>query len=259
MKILDSFLGCSSVVLVKFWRIMTINFWLFTLLTLALVALIGYGTYATARLLREWQPDRNLLLLPAENLLRLVLIGVCVILGYLSGVPTAQLGWFFPQIGRQLFWGSVWGVGLALFFYVSTQWLVQLTNQRFYSSVVIQAITPRNARELLLVLLAMAPVVVLEELLFRSLLIGGFTALIPLPLLVISWSVIFGLLHSPQGVWGMIGAGLGGFVLSLLFVMQGSLLLPLVAHYITNALQVIQAMRLHYAEARSTNGEGRVP
>lgn len=224
---------------------MTINFWLFTILTFALVAFLSYGTYATARLLRSWRPDRNLLLLPAENLLRLVLITLCIILGYLSGVPLAQLGWVFPAVGQQLLWGTVYGIGLALFFYLSTKWLVKVTGQRFYSSVVIQAITPRSTRELLLVLLVMAPVVLVEELLFRSLLIGGFALLLPLPWLIIGWSVLFGLLHAPQGLWGMLGAGLGGLVLSLLFVVQGSILLPIVAHYITNCLQVIQAMRLH--------------
>lgn len=234
---------------------MTINFWLFALLTLALVAFIGYGTYATARLLRTWRPDRNLLLLPAENLLRLVLIGVCLILGLLSGLPPGQLGWSFAQSGQQLLWGAVWGTLLAIFFYGSTQWLVRTTGQRFYSSVVIQAIAPKDVSELVLVLVAMAPVVLLEELLFRSLLIGGFAHLLALPILVIGWSVIFGLLHSPQGAWGMVGAGMGGLVLSLLFVTQGSLLLPLVAHYVTNMVQVIQAMRLRYAEARSTNDE----
>lgn len=224
---------------------MTINFWLFTVLTFALVAFLSYGTYTTARLLRHWQPDRNLLLLPAENLLRLVLIALCIILGYLSGVPTAQLGWVFPAVGQQLLWGTVYGMGLALFFYLSTKWLVAMTGQRFYSSVVIQAITPRSRRELLLVLLVMAPVVLVEELLFRSLLLGGFALLFPLPVLIIGWSVLFGLLHAPQGLWGMLGAGLGGLVLSILFVVQGSILLPVVAHYVTNCVQVIQAMRLH--------------
>lgn len=224
---------------------MNINFWLFTMLTFALVAFLSYGTYATARLLRSWQPDRNLLLLPAENLLRLVLIALCIILGYLSGAPLAQLGWVFPAVGQQLFWGIVCGIGLALFFYLSTKRLVDVTGQRFYSSVVIQAITPRSTRELLLVLLVMAPVVLVEELLFRSLLIGGFALLLPLPWLIIGWSILFGLLHAPQGLWGMLGAGLGGLVLSILFVVQGSILLPIVAHYVTNCLQVMQAMRLH--------------
>ena len=90
----------------------------------------------------------------------------------------------------------------------------------------------------------MAPVVLVEELLFRSLLIGGFALLLPLPLLLIGWSVLFGLLHAPQGLWGMLGAGLGGLLLGILFVVQGSILLPIVAHYVTNCVQVIQAMRL---------------
>jgi len=34
-------------------------------------------------------------------------------------------------------------------------------------------------------------------------------------------------------------------------VVQGSILLPIVVHYVTNSLQIVQAMRLHYAEARS--------
>jgi membrane protease YdiL (CAAX protease family) len=241
---------------------MKINFWLFAFLTLTIVAFISYGTYATARLLRTWRPNRNLLLLPAENLLRLVLIVLCLMLGLLSGASTAQLGWTFPAGTRQLLggmiWGSLGGIALALFFYLSTRWLVAYTGKRFYSSVVIQAITPKSRSELGLVLIAMAPVVLLEELLFRSLLIGGFGLVLPAPLLVVGWGIFFGLLHSPQGWWGMTGAGLAGLLLGALFVAQGSLLWPIVVHYVTNSLQIMQAMRLHYAEARSTT-ENEVP
>lgn len=209
-----------------------------------MVLLISYSTYTTARLLRTWRPDRNLLLLPAENLLRLVLIGVCLLLGLLSGAPAAQLGWVFSNVGQQVLWGVVWGMGTALFFYLSTKWLVAYTGQRFYSSIVIQSITPQSRVELVLVLALMLPVVLLEELLFRSLLIGGLGLLWPTSFLMITWSILFGLLHSPQGLWGMIGAGLAGLLLGMLFVAQGSILLPIVAHYVTNCLQVVQAMRL---------------
>ena len=237
---------------------MKINFWLFASLTVTIVAFISYGTYATARLLRDWRPDRNLLLLPAENLLRLVLIVLCLMLGLLSGASFAQLGWTFPNGSRSLIegvlWGSLGGVALALFFYLSTKGLVAYTGKRFYSSVVIQAITPKSRYELVLVLLVMVPVVLLEELLFRSLLIGGFALVFPTPVLVVGWGIFFGLLHSPQGWWGMVGAGLAGLLLGTLFVLQGSILLPIVVHYVTNALQIVQAMRLHYAEARSPTG-----
>ncbi len=232
---------------------MPTNFWIFVSLTLLLVTAISYGTYATARLLRHWRPEHNLLLLPAENLIRLLFLAFCTVLGLVSGLSRAQLGWVFPTVGSQLLWGIIWGGGLALFFYLSTKWLVARTGQQFYSSAVIQAITPHSGRELGLVLVAMVPVVLLEELLFRSLLIGGLSPLLPTPLLVIGWSVLFGLLHAPQGVWGMIGAGAAGLLLGILFVSQGSILLPIVAHYVTNCLQIIQAMRLDQAVTLSAD------
>lgn len=223
---------------------MTLNYWLFVLLLMALVGFISYGTYTTARLLRHWQPDRNLLLLPAENGVRLLLIGLCGGLGWLSGLTPQQLGWTTVGWPAQVGWGISWGSGLALFFYFTTRRLVHQGGDRFYSTVIIKAITPHNRRELLLVLLAMGPVVLMEELLFRSLLIAGLLPILPLPLLLIGWSLFFGFLHQPQGWWGMIGAGLAGLVLGYLFVQAGSLILPLVAHYVTNLVQVVQAMRL---------------
>lgn len=234
---------------------MSINYWSFVTLTLALLSFLGYGTFATARLLRHWQPDRNLLLIPAENLVRFVLIAFCIVLGMISGVPWAQLGWTMHHAGQQVLLGILWGSGLALLFYWSTKHLLQTGGERFYSSVVINAITPRDRKELLLVLLAMGPVVLLEELLFRSLLVGGFGLLLPVPVLLIGWSILFGLLHSPQGLWGMIGAGLAGCLFGLLFLYWGSLLLPLVAHYVTNSVQVVQAMRLGYGVRLIQNEE----
>ena len=49
---------------------MTFRYVLFVVLSLAMTALLSYGTYTTNRLLRTWVPDRNLLLLPGETLHR---------------------------------------------------------------------------------------------------------------------------------------------------------------------------------------------
>ncbi len=89
----------------------------------------------------------------------------------------------------------------------------------------------------------MVTVVLLEELLFRSLLVGGMTPLLPGPLLVLSVGIVFGLLHSPQGTWGMAGAALAGVILGALFLLAGSLLLPSIAHYVANMVQVSVAYR----------------
>jgi membrane protease YdiL (CAAX protease family) len=225
---------------------MTINYWLFVGATLALLAFLGYGTFATARLLRHWQPTHNLLLMPAENVVRVVLIVATVLLGQLSGVGTAALGWQITAFWPQLLNGIMWGGLLAGFFIWSTHWLLTHGGARYYSAVIINAIVPRNRRELLLVLLAMGPVVLLEELLFRSLLIGGLQLVVPAWVLLLGWSVIFGLLHSPQGRWGMMGAGLAGLLLGGLFLASESLLPPLAAHYVANSVQLVQAMRLGY-------------
>ncbi len=224
---------------------MNITYWLFVMGVLLLAASIGYGTFATARLLQHWRPERNLLLHPGENLIRLVIILLCLGLGKLSGLSQEQLGWGFHQPARQLLAGTLIGLGLGFCFYHATRWVMQRTGQRFYSTVVIEHIAPTSRRELMLVLLALLPTVVLEELLFRSLLLGGLAPIVPLPVLLVGLGIFFGLLHSPQGIWGMVGAGLAGFLFGAIFLWQGSLLTPIVAHYITNAFQMVQAMRFY--------------
>lgn len=223
---------------------MPIRYWIFISFTLCLVGFVGYGVFMTNRLLRTWQPDRNLLLVPAENGLRVVLIGVCLLLGLISGLSRAQLGWVFANVNYQLLLGGLWGGGLALFFYGTTRWVMRLGGERFYSTVIIKAVVPHNLREFFLVSLAMLSVVALEELLFRSLLLGGLTPVLPGFLLVLVGGMLFGLMHAPQGVWGMIGAAAAGMLLGWLFLWEGSLLAPLVAHYIANLVQIAQAMRL---------------
>ena len=230
---------------------MSFTYWIFVALTGLLLTFLSYGTFATAQLLRHWQPDRNLLLMPAETGLRLAMVVFTFVLGSLSGVPAAQLGWTLNQWRPQLLIGLGWGVALATIFYWTTRWLLQHGGERYYSAVVIHAITPKTNRELVAVLLAMIPVVLLEEMLFRSLLIGGFQILLPAPMLVIGWGIFFGALHSPQGRWGMIGAGLAGILLGMLFLYTGSVVAPLVAHYVANSVQVVQAMRRGYGRVQT--------
>jgi len=222
---------------------MPLTYWFFIIGVLLLTIFVSYGTFATARLLQHWQPERNILLLPAENLLRVALILTCLGLGWLSGLSKAQLGWQFPQPIKQLTLGTLIGLGVGLFFYFATRWLMARTGQRFYSSILIELVLPASNRELLLVLLAMGPVVLLEELLFRSLLLGGLSPILPVWLLLVGLSVLFGALHSPQGVWGMVGAGMIGLLFGLLFLWQQSLLLPVTAHYVINALQITLVWR----------------
>lgn len=217
------------------------GYWTFLLGTLVLTAALGASTWATARLLRTWRPDFNPLLQPADLLLRVVLVGLCILLGSLSGVPAARLGWQWPSAGAQIALGAGLGLLLALLFYLSTRLLVARTGYRFYSPLLVELLAPHSAAEFAAIALALIPSVLLEELLFRSLWIGGVSVLLPPLVLIAAGSLLFGLMHSPQGAGGMVGAALAGLIFGLLFMAAGSLLLPVVAHYVANLAQLAAA------------------
>jgi membrane protease YdiL (CAAX protease family) len=59
--------------------------------------------------------------------------------------------------------------------------------------------------------------------------------------LVIGTSIIFGLMHQPQGLLGILVAGTINILFSALFIGSGELLLPFTAHYVINLLQLVAA------------------
>ena len=210
---------------------------LFAILTLLITAIVGYGAYKTAPLLRSWQPQENLLLLPAENALRAAVLVICLLLGRGSGLPPETLGWQIPNAGSQIVTGALVGLGLALIFVGMGRFVTRYTDTRFYRSI-LELVVPRSRREAGLLPFALLLSVLFEEVLFRSLLIGGLSPLLPTAWLIIGFSAIFGLLHSPQGTWGIVGAGTAGAIFGLMFVWHQSLLTPLVAHFVANGVQI---------------------
>jgi membrane protease YdiL (CAAX protease family) len=209
-----------------------------------LTAFIGYSTVATARLFKHWRAPYNPLLNRADLFLRLVLIGLCIGLGLLSQLDWVTLGWVVANPLRQIAIGLGVGGALAVGLLALPNWLVRTTGTRFYSKQFVEMITPHSTRELYQVMLALVPVVLLEELLFRSVLMGGLSPIFDATLLLSGVSMLFGALHLMQGSWGMVGAGFASIVLGALFLMEQSLLAPVVAHYVANLMQIILAMRL---------------
>ncbi len=104
-----------------------------------------------------------------------------------------------------------------------------------------EMLTPETRRGWLLLLgVALPAIAGFEELLFRGVLVGALAAapfgLTPWLLAVLS-SVAFALGHGAQGPAGIAVTGTLGFLLAALFVVTGSLLAVVVAHYLVNALE----------------------
>ncbi|MFC6951576.1 CPBP family intramembrane glutamic endopeptidase [Halorubellus litoreus] len=80
-----------------------------------------------------------------------------------------------------------------------------------------------------------------EELLFRGVLVGALSTGFGVSpwLLAVASSVLFGLGHGAQGRLGVLVTGALGVVLAAAFVLSGSLLVVVVAHYLVNALEFV--------------------
>jgi membrane protease YdiL (CAAX protease family) len=206
-----------------------------------LSVLLAWVTYRSHRLLKHYQPEFNLLLAPPEFVMRLVLVGLCLLLAWLSGLPARQLGLMVNSPVQTIGLGAAIGAAVALLVNFLSYWSIKHFGRHIYSPLVIRNILPRHPAEWGLVAAAFLPAVAMEELLFRTLWLGGFSDIVPLSLLVVGTSILFGLMHQPQGQLGVIMAGGINIFFSILFVWSGQLLLPLTAHYVVNVLQLVMA------------------
>jgi membrane protease YdiL (CAAX protease family) len=106
-----------------------------------------------------------------------------------------------------------------------------------------ELLAPETRREWLLLLgVALPTVAVVEEFLFRATLVGAFAAgfgVSPWLLAVLS-SIAFAVGHGAQGPAGIAVTGLLGFVLAAAFVLTGSLVVVVVAHYLVNAVEFLR-------------------
>lgn len=214
-------------------------------LVLLFTGLIAWLSYRSNLLIQHLRIEANLLLSLPESVARVLMVAICLFLAWLSGLPATQLGLTTAQpwsaIGRGLGAGLLIHVGL----YLATQLAIRRFGRQIYSPWLIRNILPRQPIEWPLVALAFIPPVVMEELLFRTLLLALFQPLIPLPLLILLTSLLFGLMHQPQGQLGVLFSGLINVILGLLFIWSGQVLLTTVAHYTINMLQLIVA---HYQQ-----------
>ena len=219
----------------------TTGAWIFAICTCLLMGVAAAGTIRSGQMLRHWTPPGNLLLGVPDTLVRLAGIGLCVLLGLTVGPGAQQLGWGLSYLRADVRAGIVAGLVLAVLS-AGAQWAVtRRWGEPAYSTRVLRCILPAGAREWALVMLALWPAAALEELLFRSLPLGGLGWIMSPWLLMWPLALFFGLLHWPQGTWGVAGAAMIAILLSWLFLATGSIWPPLIAHYTFNLSQLVVA------------------
>jgi membrane protease YdiL (CAAX protease family) len=208
-----------------------------------LLALVAVNTVRTGRALRTWTPPSNPLLSLPDNAVRLTMIAAGIGLGLAFGPAPVELGWTTAHPGRDLALGAAAGIVMAGFFALAGAAAVRRWGPEVYDDRVLRCILPISRREWPGVALALLPAAALEELLFRSLPLGGLSWLIGPQWLMWPLALFFGFLHWPQGGWGVVGTTLAALLLALLFLATGSIWPPLAAHYVMNVFQVAAAVR----------------
>jgi membrane protease YdiL (CAAX protease family) len=85
-----------------------------------------------------------------------------------------------------------------------------------------------------------------EELLFRGVVQAGLARLVPTSLALLSASVLFGLAHFATSTYALV-AGLMGLYLGGLFLVQGSLLAPVVTHALYDLVALLLMVQQYRA------------
>ncbi|EMA41822.1 CPBP family intramembrane glutamic endopeptidase [Halobiforma nitratireducens] len=174
----------------------------------------------------------------SQGLFAVVLIGAVVY----TGVPLEALG--IELSAAYLETGLIVGVAAGLVLYVGNE-VAAATATRFgfdHDEQLRELLAPESLRGWAVLLVGVLPIIaVFEELLFRAALIGAMSAgfgIDPWLLAVLS-SIAFGIGHGMQGSVGIVVTGVLGFVLAAIFILTGSFLVVVVAHYLINALEFV--------------------
>ena len=90
-----------------------------------------------------------------------------------------------------------------------------------------------------------ATAAVVEEIIYRGYVLWCLGQFMPIWLAAFVSSVAFGLGHAYQGVGGVLKTGAVGFFFAALYLLTGSLLFPIIAHFVLDALQMLMVRELH--------------
>ncbi|NGM69689.1 CPBP family intramembrane metalloprotease [Natronolimnobius sp. AArcel1] len=174
----------------------------------------------------------------SQGVFALVLIGAAIY----TAIPASALGIEFSRayLETGLLIGAIAGIVL----YVANEIGAAVATRAGFThdEGLRELLAPESARGWVVLLVGVLPIIaVFEELLFRAAVIGVISThygVDPWILAVVS-SLAFALGHGIQGSVGIIITGTLGFALAAIFIVTGSFLVVVVAHYLINALEFI--------------------
>jgi membrane protease YdiL (CAAX protease family) len=211
--------------------------------TLAFIAFFYWMAYQNEKLMGTIEISGNLLLNIPEIIFKLVLIGLCM--GLISSLdtphPEKYIGWPSANPGLDLLVGAVIGLAVQFVVNITSILAIRIFGKEIYSPALMKSIVPKKPIEWVLILIPLFIAVLFEELLFRAMLIGGFSLVVNPWVMAVASSVIFGIMHAPQGRLGIVMTTLVGLVFGAVFILTNSLVTVIAAHYVVNFLQILRA------------------
>jgi membrane protease YdiL (CAAX protease family) len=171
----------------------------------------------------------------------LALVSLILFFLWRNGEPLERLGWNYKNGWKDV----VLGIGLFL----PMSFAAGLLDHALQSAGLSSPATPlpsfleaRGQAELLLAFFLVVLVAIAEETIFRGYLLLRFRNLdLSLPWAALLSAVIFSLGHGYEGTSGVVTVGAMGLVFALVYLWRGSLVAPIVMHFLQDFIGIVLA------------------
>jgi len=178
--------------------------------------------------------------LAAATIIRdLAMVALIIFFLWRNGESTARIGWTARHLWVDIVLGLV--LFVPVFFIASLLGsLLQGLGLSGPSQSAMNALVPHTPAQFLLAITLVIVVAISEEFIFRGYLIRRFaSSTASLTLAVILASVIFAFGHGYEGAIGVIVVGFIGLVFALVYVWRGSLVAPVVMHFLQDFIGIV--------------------
>ncbi len=170
----------------------------------------------------------------------LALLSLVVYFVWRNGEGVGALGWRWPRIGRE----AAIGLGLFVPIFIGVALLEQLLRRSGLSApdALPQYLTPVTGGDYALAFVLLVVVAVTEETIFRGYLLLRLRNVTGSTVVALAASVLlFALGHSYEGSVGLIAVGALGLAFALVYLWRGSLVAPMVMHFVQNFIGIFVA------------------